>query len=128
MAILEKFADTAYALLRIMSGFMFGFHGVQKLFNVLTDQPPPDNLQVWIGGFIELAGGLAILVGLKTRWAAFICSGTMAVAYFQFHWKLALDENFFPGVNHGEMAVLYCLIFLYMSCRGGVKWCLDPKG
>ena len=51
----------------------------------------------------------------------------MAVAYFQFHWKFLLGAKFFPGINKGELAVLYCFLFLYIACRGGVKWCLDRK-
>jgi putative oxidoreductase len=123
---LEKFADYAYALMRIMTGFMFSFHGVQKIFGILSEHPqPPMGSQIWIGGIIELVGCLMILVGFQTRWAAFLASGTMAAAYFQFHWKFQLDSQFFPAVNQGEMAVLYCFIFLYIACRGGVQWNLD---
>ncbi len=87
MKFLEKYADYAYALLRIMAGFMFLFHGAQKILGVLSDFQPPVWSQLWFGGIIELVGGLLVMVGLKSREAAFICSGTMAVAYFQFHWK-----------------------------------------
>jgi putative oxidoreductase len=61
-------------------------------------------------------------VGLKTRLAAFLCSGEMAVAYFQAHWKLQIGSQFFPIVNQGELALLYCLVFLFISTRGGIKW------
>ena len=74
---------------------------------------------------IELVCGILILIGFQTRWAAFLASGTMAVAYFQFHWKFQFGAAFFPGVNQGELAVLYCFVFLYMATRGGVKWCFD---
>ena len=125
---LEKFANHAYALLRIMTGAMFAFHGLQKLFGTFSSHPmPPAWTQAWVGGIIELVGGLAVMLGLQTRLAAFICSGTMAVAYFQFHWKFQMGPNFFPGVNQGEMAVLYCFIFLLIACRGGVKWSLDKS-
>ena len=125
---LEKFADHAYALMRIVTGAMFSFHGVQILFGVLSPMPkPPVGSQVWIGGIIELLGGLAVMLGLQTRVAAFLCSGTMAVAYFQFHWKFQLGSQVFPAVNQGEMAALYCFIFLLIACRGGVKWGLDKK-
>ena len=67
------------------------------------------------------------MLGYGTRWAAFICSGEMAVAYFQFHWKFHLGPNFFPAVNKGELAALYSFVFLYIACRGGVKWSLDKK-
>ncbi len=125
---LEQFADYAYALLRIMTGFMFAFHGMQKIFGLLSEYPqPPVGSQMWIGGIIELVGGLAVMLGFQTRLAAFICSGQMAVAYFQFHWKFQTGSNFFPAVNKGELAVLYCFVFLYLACRGGVKWSLDKK-
>ena len=124
---LAKHADTVYALLRIVAGFMFAFHGGQKILGVLSDFQPAVGSQLWFGGIIELIGGLAIMLGYSTRWAAFICSGEMAVAYFQFHWKLQLGRQFFPGINKGELAVLYCFVFLYMACRGGVKWSLDKK-
>ena len=125
---LEGFADTAYAVLRIVAGFMFSFHGMQKLFGVLSDFPRPAvGSQMWFGGIIELLGGLAILLGLQTRWAAFLCSGTMAVAYFQFHWRFQMGPRFFPGVNQGELAALYSFVFLYIACRGGVQWSVDKR-
>ena len=122
---LEKYTDDIYALMRIIVGFMFTFHGMQKILGVLTVSQPPVGSQLWIGGIIELLGGLAIILGFQTRIAAFICSGMMAVAYFQFHWKFQLGANFFPAINQGEMAVLYCFVFLFLASRGGVKWCLD---
>jgi len=125
---LEKYSDYAYALLRIMTGFMFFFHGVQKILGLLSEFQPPLGSQLWFGGIIELFGGLAVMLGFKTRWAAFLCSGTMAVAYFQFHWKFQMGANLFPVINKGELAVLYSLVFLYIACRGGVKWSLDKKG
>jgi putative oxidoreductase len=124
---LEKYADYAYALLRIMTGFMFLFHGAQKILGVLSEFRPPAGSQLWFGGIIELVCGLAVMLGFKTRAAAFLCSGTMAVAYFQFHWKFQMGSNFFPAINKGELAALYCFVFLYIACRGGVKWSLDKK-
>ena len=125
---LEGVADQAYALLRITAGFMFSFHGAQKILGVLSDFQPPVGSQVWIGGLIELIGGLLVLVGFQTRLAAFLCSGTMAVAYFQFHWKFQPGPQFFPGINKGELAALYCFVFLLIACRGGGRWSLDKKG
>ena len=124
MNLLAKYTDQAYALLRIVAGLMFSFHGVQKIFGFLHDRPPVGS-QDWFGGLIELVCGLLILVGFQTRWAAFIASGEMAVAYFQVHWKFHFDQNFFPTINKGELAVLYCFVFLYIATRGGVMWCLD---
>jgi putative oxidoreductase len=125
---LEKYADHAYALLRIMTGFMFSFHGAQKILGVLSEFRPPAGSQLWFGGIIELLCGLAVMLGLKTRAAAFLCSGTMAVAYFQYHWKFQIGPNLFPAINKGELAALYSFVFLYIACRGGVKWSLDKKG
>ncbi|MGA2332355.1 MAG: DoxX family protein [Syntrophales bacterium] len=125
---LEKYADFAYALLRIVTGFMLSFHGAQKILGVLSEMQPPPGSQLWFGGIIELLCGLAVMLGLKTRPAAFLCSGTMAVAYFQYHWKFQMGANLFPAINKGELAVLYSFVFLFIACRGGVKWYLDKKG
>ena len=125
---LEKFSGHAYALLRIVTGLMLAFHGMQKMFGVLSDYPQPAiGSQMWVGGIIELVGGLAVALGFQTRLAAFICSGTMAVAYFQFHWKFQMDKNIFPTINQGELAVIYCFVFLVIACRGAVKWGLDKN-
>jgi len=122
---LEKYADHAYALMRMVTGFMFAFHGAQKVLGILSDFQPAIGSQLWFGGVIELVGGLAVMLGLGTRVAAFICSGQMAVAYFQFHWKFQLGPAFFPTVNKGELAALYCFVFLLIACRGGNKWSVD---
>jgi putative oxidoreductase len=122
---LAKYESQAYALMRIVAGFMFSFHGAQKVLGMLAEMQPAIGSQLWIGGVIELVGGLAIMLGLRTRWAAFLCSGEMAVAYFQFHWKFQLGPAFFPGVNKGELAVLYCFVFLLIACKGAGIWSLD---
>ena len=125
---LARYSDQAYALLRIMTGAMFAFHGVQIIFGFLSEYPKASlGTQTWFGGIIELMGGLLVMVGFQTRLAAFLASGTMAVAYFQFHWKFQMGPEFFPTVNKGELAALYCFIFLLIACRGGVKWCLDKN-
>jgi putative oxidoreductase len=119
--VLARHADHAYTLLRIVAGLLFAFHGAQKLFGWFM--PPgieiPFGSQVWIGAIIELVTGLAIAVGVRTTWAAFLASGTMAVAYIQFHWKFDLGGNLLPAVNQGEAALIYSLLFLYIACRGG---------
>jgi putative oxidoreductase len=118
--------EIAYALLRIVSGLMFAFHGVQKHFGLWYEQPQPEvGSQIWFGGIIELVCGIAIAFGLLTRWAAFLASGTMAVAYLQFHWKLNFDKRFFPTINEGELALLYAFVFLFIACRGAGTWSID---
>ena len=94
---------------------------------VLTDQPTAFGSQIWIGGVLELTCGLAIAIGFFASLAAFIASGMMAVAYFQYHWNFAFDSTFFPIVNHGELAVVYCFLFLYIACRGSGMWSAEAK-
>jgi len=127
--ILPAQTERVYAVLRIVAGLLFAFHGVQKIFGY---QFPPEYLpkigsQAWIGGIIEMATGIAMALGLCTRWAGFLASGTMAVAYIQFHWKLAFGAAFFPAVNQGELAVVYCFLFLYFACRGSGIWSVDHQ-
>jgi len=124
---LSKYTDQAYALMRIVAGFMYSFHGAQKILGFLSDFQPAIGSQLWFGGLIELICGLLVMVGFRTRWAAFLASGEMAVAYFQFHWKFQLGPKFFPTINKGELAALYCFVFLFIACRGGAIWCLDKK-
>lgn len=117
--------EAAYALLRIVAGLLFAFHGMQKLFGVLSDFKAPVGSQIWIGAIVELVCGLAIAAGFLTAWAGFLASGEMAVAYVQFHWKLAFDTGFFPAVNKGELALVYALLFLFVACRGGGAFSVD---
>lgn len=124
---LGKYSDQAYAFMRIVAGLMFSFHGAQKILGILSDHQPPMGSQIWFGGLIELFGGLLVAIGFQTRWAAFLASGMMAVAYFQFHWKFQFGPEFFPTINKGELAALYSVVFLFIACRGGVTWCLDKK-
>ena len=117
--------EPVYAALRIVAGILLAFHGLQKIFGVLSDFQPPVGSQLWIGGVIELVAGLLIAFGLLTVWAAFLASGTMAVAYAQFHWKFAFDSAFFPVVNKGELAVVYTFVFLFIACKGAGIASLD---
>jgi putative oxidoreductase len=125
MRFLQSFTEPAFFLLRAAAGLMFGFHGLQKIFGVLSDFHPAFPSQIWFGGVIELVAGTLIAIGLWTRCAAFVASGEMAVAYIQFHWKLAMGSAFFPAINKGEMALMYCLLFLYIACRGAGGLSLD---
>ena len=117
-----------YAALRIVAGFMFLFHGTQKLLGFPAAKAMPEMFsQKWIGGVIEMVAGALIMVGLFTRPAAFIASGTMAVAYIQFHWKGALGADLLPIVNRGELAALYCFVFLLVWARGAGSVSIDRQ-
>ncbi|MBI5246456.1 MAG: DoxX family protein [Elusimicrobia bacterium] len=128
MNILKKYEDHAYAALRFMTGWMFAFHGAQKILGLYPHPSMPPIAfpsQIWWGGMIELIGGLMIAIGLRTREAAFLSSGTMAVAYAQFHWKFQFNSMFWPSLNQGEPAVVYCFVFLLIACRGTGRWGLE---
>ena len=116
------YTSQTYALLRIVTGFLFIWHGSQKLFSFPVDAMAgvPAFITYGAGG-IELVGGVLVMIGLFTRWAAFICSGTMAVAYWMAHGLNAL----FPIQNGGELAALYCFIFLFLSSQGPGIWSID---
>ena len=117
---LGKFGDTFYALLRIFAGFMFLQHGAQKLFGVLGGEQQALMSQMGLAGVIEFGAGLLIMLGLFTCWAAFLASGMMAVAYFMVHFP----QGFWTVQNRGELAVLYCFVFLYFVARGDGAWSL----
>jgi putative oxidoreductase len=122
MKFLSKFSPHAYALLRIVAGLMFTMHGSQKLLGWPAGREPVSLAsQAGIGGVIELVGGLMIMFGLLASFAALIASGMMAVAYFQFHYP----SGFWPIVNRGELAALYCFLFLYIATYGSGIWSLD---
>jgi putative oxidoreductase len=112
------------SVLRIVAAFLFMQHGAQKLFGFLGGIPggTPQLLTLpWITGVLEFFGGLLLLLGLFTRPIAFILSGMMAVAYFKVHAR----QGFWPLQNRGELAALYCFVFLYLSAAGGGPWSLD---
>ena len=123
----DRAVQITYFLLRVVTGLLFMQAGGMKLFAWFGGIPaamggqPPLMSQIWIGGVLEFFGGLAIMLGLLTRPVAFILSGEMAVAYWQFH----APGGFWPIQNHGEPAVLFCFIFLYMAAQGGGDWSLD---
>jgi putative oxidoreductase len=120
----ERYAPQVYALFRIVAGFLFMFHGAQKilgLFGGMGGGTAPMMSMPWFAGVIELVGGILVMVGLLTRIAAFICSGEMAAAYFMVH----QPQGALPIQNQGELAALYCFVFLYIAARGAGIWSAD---
>ena len=116
------------SVLRIVAAFMFVLSGTSKLFAFPEGMPPDGGTaklmsQVGIGGILEVFGGSLMLVGLFTRPVAFVLSGMMAVAYFQFHFP----GGFWPTTNGGVPAVLYCFVWLFFSAAGAGPWSLDAK-
>lgn len=121
---LGKFTSPIYALLRMISGLMFLMHGTQKLFGWPGQGDPVEMFSLMgVAGIIEFVGGLLILIGFFASIAAFIASGQMAVAYFMAH----LPQHWNPLVNEGELAVLYCFLFLYIAARGAGIWSIDAQ-
>ncbi|HEV2764193.1 MAG TPA: DoxX family protein [Pyrinomonadaceae bacterium] len=125
-----NWAPRLLSVLRIISGFLLLAHGTQKVFRWPAAPPAPGapppaafNLFSLIGlaGVLELVGGILLILGLFTRPTAFILSGLMAVAYFMAH----ATQGFWPILNRGELAVLYCFVFLYLAAAGGGEWSLD---
>jgi putative oxidoreductase len=128
--IVTNWPEITHAALRIAAGLMFFPHGAQKIFGLWGRDPANLASQIGLGGLLELVGGLLILVGLKTRWAAFWCSGMMAVAFWQFHVADAVKEKGLldglnPLLNGGELAALYCFVFLFLWAHGGGRWSVD---
>jgi len=119
-------APKALSGLRIVAGLMFIQHGTQKIFGFPAPARGPFEIasQMGIGGVLELVGGVLIVLGLFTRPVAFILSGMMAVAFAQFHWQFG-GASFFPLVNQGELAALYCWVFLYLAFAGPGAWAVD---
>jgi len=122
--VLAAWSPRILSVLRIVTALLFMQHGLAKLVHfpevAMFDQLPMFSL-FWYAGVIELVGGLLLLVGLFTRPVAFILSGEMAVAYFMVH----APRGFFPILNQGELAVLYCFAFLYFAAQGGGEWSVD---
>lgn len=126
MRFLDPYAECIHDTLRIVAGYGFLLHGLQKIFGVLGGQQQELLSLLGVAGLVELVGGALIAVGLFTRPAAFLASGQMAVAYFLGH--VAREGSFlFPVVNRGEPAVLYCFLFLYLAASGPGAWSLDAR-
>jgi putative oxidoreductase len=120
---LSAYTSRLLSVLRIMAGLLVLQHGTTKYLN-FPSGPMNDQSPLTLGGvagLIELIGGVLVLVGLFTRFAAFILSGMTAVAYFYAH----APQGFFPILNGGELAVLYCFVFLYLAAAGPGPWSVD---
>jgi putative oxidoreductase len=122
MKFLSGLEPYAFAALRIVAGFLFLCHGAQKLFGAFGGHRTQLPLLV-VAAIIEFGGGILIILGLFTRFAAFIASGEMAVGYFMQHFP----HGFFPIVNQGELAVIYCFVFLFIACHGAGKFAVDKS-
>ncbi|HEV2915129.1 MAG TPA: DoxX family protein [Pyrinomonadaceae bacterium] len=124
-AVYSSWSPRLLSILRIVTGFLIMQHGSPKLFGVPAGaQPAPTQTAfslLWFAGVLEVFGGLLILLGLFTRPVAFILAGEMAVAYFMAH----ATNGFWPLLNRGELAALYCFVFLYLSAAGGGPWSID---
>lgn len=121
------FAPQLLSVLRMVAALLFFLAGASKLFGFPVPMPGGATAdfpsQIWFGGVLEVVGGALLFFGLFTRPTAFILSGEMAVAYFQFH----AVKGFWPTVNGGVPAVLYCFLFLYLSAAGAGPWSLDAR-
>jgi putative oxidoreductase len=119
---LGKYSAHLYAVLRIVTGLMFAMHGSQKLLSWPGDKPAVELASLMgFAGIVELVGGLLVAIGFLASWAAFIASGEMAFAYFMVHAPKAP----LPILNQGELAVLYCFLFLYIAAHGAGIWSID---
>jgi len=119
-----RYGPQALSLLRIVAAVLFLMHGTGKLvgFPPIGMNPPPMSLY-WIAGLIEVVGALLLIAGLFSRFAAFILSGEMAVAY----WMVHAPQSTFPIINHGESAILFCFVFLLIAAAGPGPWSLDAS-
>jgi putative oxidoreductase len=127
--VLGRYSEYFYALLRIIVGLLFASHGAQKVlgwfggFGGTPGATAEAMTLMWWVGMIELVGGVLVAIGLLTSWAAFLCSGLMAFAYFIAH----APQAFFPIVNKGELAVIYCFLFLFVAARGSGPVSVDAS-
>jgi len=120
MRFLERYEAPIYAVFRIVLGLLFACHGAQKILGLFGGPKAGQPLMI-VGGWIELLAGLLIAIGLFAAVAAFIASGEMAVAYFMAH----APHGWVPIVNKGELAVVYCFVFLFIAARGSGVWSVD---
>ena len=120
-----RYAPQALSLLRIAASLIFLLHGSSKLLGFPASEMgmPPVGSLMWIGGVLELVGGLLLLIGLFSRPVAFILSGEMAAAYWMFH----APQSTFPMLNGGDAAILYCFVFLLIAAAGPGPWSIDAS-
>jgi putative oxidoreductase len=133
--LLGPYSDFLFAVLRIVAALMFLAHGLQKFNVAMVGGFNPPFFALTAAGWIETIGGILIIVGLGTRWVAFLLSGEMAVAYFMSHAGTVLGpisappgpgpHSFFPHLNGGEITVLYCFLWLYLAARGPGRYSVD---
>ena len=121
MNALSRFADPVYCVLRLIAGLMLATHGAQKVFGMFGGKVA-GLAHMQFAGWVELVGGLLVAIGLATRPAAFLCSGVMAAAYFMGHFSV---EVWHPVINKGELAVVYCFLFLFIFFYGPGRYSLD---
>jgi putative oxidoreductase len=124
MDFLRPYSGILLSVLRIMSGLLLLQHGTAKYLNFPIHERMNNASPMTLGGFagiLELVGGILLIIGLFTRPVAFILSGTMAFAYFIAH----APQGFYPILNQGELAALYCFVFLYLAAAGGGSWSVD---
>jgi putative oxidoreductase len=121
MRFLRKYEAHTFALVRLVAGILFACHGAQKLFGAFGSAGAGDNALMWVAGVVEFGGGVLIALGLWAGPAAFVASGQMAVAYFKAH----APGGFWPIVNHGELAMLNCFLFLHIAAHGSGIWSVD---
>lgn len=122
--ILGRYSEQIYAVMRLVVGFLFACHGASKLFGWFSNTPgqtPPLFSLAGLAGVIEFFGGLLIAVGWFASYAAFLASGTMAVAYFMAH----SPRGFWPIKNGGELAAVYSFVFLFIAAKGSGRWSVD---
>jgi putative oxidoreductase len=118
---MSRFTEQCYALMRIVTGLLFLWHGSQKLFGFPKESGDMPGFITYVAGPIELAAGILVAIGLFTRPVAFIASGLMAAAYWMAHGP----NHVFPLLNGGELSALYCFVFLFISARGAGIWSVE---